>query len=193
MPLTSNRALTKHGVLMIVLGTFVCALGTFMAKPAWEDLGYVLAAALTTACLVTSVRSIGIIRARALPNSLLRVYLAGGASSIACCMIFWLVQPSRLDVHVVGILVAVLGLFWASCYMRLAFYFRANVIQSGLLSILAAFTCSVGIILASRAGLSKLGVVTASGCYMIVLGAQVYLTAAFLHLQVARSNSTTQG
>ena len=186
MPLKSNLQLTKHGVLMIALGTLVCALGSFMARPVREQMGYILAAGLTAACLLIAFRSLGIMRTRTMPQGLGRIYLAGGALSIVCCIVFWLVQPGGLDIRLLGILAALLGLFWASCYMRLAFQFSANAIQSGMFSILAATTCSLGIILAARSGLSKLDVVTADGCYMILLGIQVYLTAAFLHREFER-------
>lgn len=188
MPLTSNLQLTKHGVLMIALGTLVCALGSLMARPVREQLGYILAGIITIACLLIAYRSLGL-RARTMPQGLMRIYLAGGILSIACCMVFWLVQPGAPDIRVLGVIAALLGLFWGSCYMRLAFHYSANPIQSGAFSILAATTSSLGIILASRSGLSKLGVVTADGCYMIMLGVQVYLTAAFLHREVARTQA----
>lgn len=186
MPLISNLQLTKHGVLMIALGTLVCALGSLMARPVREQLGYILAGIITVACLLIAYRSLGL-RARTMSQGLMRIYLAGGILSIACCMVFWLVQPGSLDIRVLGVIAALLGLFWGSCYMRLAFHYSANPIQSGAFSILAATTFSLGIILATRSGLSKLGVVTADGCYMIMLGVQVYLTAVFLHRKVARA------
>jgi hypothetical protein len=189
MPLTSNLQLTKQGVLMIALGTLVCALGSLMARPVREQVGYILAAVLTAVCLLIAFRSMGILKTRAMPQNLMRIYLAGGILSIVCCMVFWLVQPGNLDIRALGILAALLGLFWSSCYMRLAFQYSANPIQSGMFSILAAITSSFGIILATRSGLSRLGVVTADGCYMILLGVQVYLTAVFLHREVARTQT----
>ncbi len=189
MPPTSNLQLTKHGVLMIALGTLVCALGSLMVRPVREQVGYILAAVLTAACLLIAFRSLGILKRRTMSQSLTRIYLAGGILSIACCMIFWLVQPGGFDIRVLGMLAALLGLFWGSCYMRLAFHYSASPIQSGAFSILAATTSSLGIILAARSGLSKLGVVTADGCYMILLGVQVYLTAAFLHRQLSRTQA----
>lgn len=177
---------------MIALGTLVCALGSLMARPVREQVGYVLAAVLTAACLLIAFRSLGIMKTRTMPQGLMRVYLAAGALSIACCMVFLLVQPGAQDIRVLGILAALLGLFWASCYMRLAFHFSANPLQSGTFSILAATTSSLGIILAARSGLSKLDVVTADGCYMIMLGVQVYLTAAFLHREFERVQTSSR-
>lgn len=192
MPLTSNLQLTKHGVLMIALGTLVCALGSLMARPVREQSGYILAAILTAASLLIAFRSLGILRTRTMPQAQIRIYLAGGILSIACCMIFWVIQPQNFDIRLLGMLAALLGLFWASCYMRLAFHYSANPIQSASFSILAATTSSLGIILATRSDLSKLGAVTADGCYMILLGVQVYLTAAFLHREGVRAQALSR-
>ena len=189
MPPRANVTLTKHGVLMIAFGTLVCALGSLMARPVREQMGYILAVALTAACLLIAYRSLGIFTSNAIPQGLTRIYLAGGLLSIVSCVVFWLVEPGGLDLRVLGILTALLGLFWGSCYMRLAFDARGNALQSGMFSILAATTSSLGIIVATRSGLSKFGEVTADGCYLILLGVQVYLTAVFLHREVARVQS----
>jgi len=160
-----------------------------MARPAHEQLGYILATAVTAGCLLIAMISFGIRQTGPVPPRLIRAYFSAGVASIACCIVFWLIQPGSFDVRVVGILAGVLGLFWGSCYMRLAFYFQPKSMQARTLSILAAITSSFGIIVATRTGLSRLGVVTAVGCYMIMLGIQVYLTAAFLHLETARVRS----
>ena len=186
MPPRTSFDLTKHGILMIALGTMVCALGSLMARPAHEQLGYILAAALTAVCLLIAFVSFGIRQTGPVPRSLITAYFGAGIASIACCMTFWLIQPGSIDLYVVGILAGLLGLFWGSCYMRLAFYFPPKSVQASTLSILAAISSSFGIIVATRTGLSRLGVVTADGCYMIILGVQVYLTSAYLHRQGER-------
>jgi hypothetical protein len=189
MPPRTSFDLTKHGILIIALGTLVCALGSLMARPVHEQLGYVLAAAATAACLLIAFVSFGIRQARPVPQRLIRAYFAAGIASIVCCMAFWLIQPGNIEVRAVGILAGLLGLFWGSCYMRLAFYFQPRSFQARTLSILAAMTSCFGIIVATRTGLSKLGAVTTVGCYMIMLGVQIYLTAAFLHREAARASS----
>lgn len=187
-----SPSLTKHGVLMIGFGTALCALGTLMAKPTNEQLGYMLAGALTVLCLLITCIFLGTRENRTFPQRLGAIYLIVGASSIACSLIFWLIQAASVDLRALGILAGVLGLFWGSWYMRLAFQFQSNATKAFILCSLAATTSSFGIILATRSGLSKLTTVTLVGCYMIILGVQIYLTAAFLHREYARARVLEQ-
>ena len=180
-------SLTKNGVLLIGLGTAMCALGSFMAKPTHEQLGYVLAEVLATLCLLIVGFSAGIPENPMPPRRPGTVYLAAGASSLLCCLIFWLIQSASIDLRLLGILAGLHGLFWGTWYMRLAFQFQSNSIKQLTLAALAATTSSLGIILATRPGLSKLGSVTTVGCYMIILGLQLYLTSAFLYRDFAKA------
>ena len=182
-----SGVLTKHGVLMIAFGTALCALGSLMVRPVREQIGYAVAAALTALCLLTAWLSLGIRRKGPVAHRLSPFYVLGGAASIVCSLIFWLVQSASIDLRVVGILAGLVGLLWASCYMRLAYQFQSSTIKAAILCGLAATTSSIGIIVATRSGLSKLSSVTAVGCYLIVLGAQIYLTAAFLHREHLRA------
>jgi hypothetical protein len=186
--LQSTRfSLTNNGVLLIGLGTAMCALGSFMAKPTYEQLGYVLAEVLAALCFLIVAVSVGIRENPMLPRRPGAVYLVAGASSLVCCLIFWLLQSASVDLRLLGILAGLHGLFWGTWYMRLAFKFQSNSIKQLTLAALAATTSSLGIILATRPGLSKLGSVTLVGCYMIILGLQLYLTSAFLYREFAKA------
>ena len=182
-----SKSLTKNGVLMIGLGTALCALGSLMAKPINERLGYALAEVLAALCLLIVGVSVGLRENSTLPRRPGTVYLAAGASSLVCCMLFWLIQSASIDLRLLGILAGLHGLFWGTWYMRLAFQFQSNSIKQLTLAALAATTSFLGIILATRPGLSKLGSVTAVGCYMIILGLQLYLTSAFLYREFAKA------
>jgi hypothetical protein len=182
-----SNSLTKHGVLMIALGTTLCALGSLMVRPVREEIGYVVAAALTAFCLLTAWLSLGIRPRMKVSRRPSPRYLAVGAASIVCSLLFWLFQSASIDLRVLGILAGLVGLLWASWYMRLAYQFQSSSIKAAMLCGLAATTSSIGIIVATRSGLSKLSSVTAVGCYLIVLGVQIYLTAAFLHREHARA------
>jgi hypothetical protein len=187
-----SKSLTKNGVLMIGLGTALCALGSLMAKPINEQLGYLLAEVLTALCLVLVCVTAGIRENDALPRRLGAVYLAAGAASIVCCFALWLVQSASVDLRLLGILAGLHGLVWGAWYLKLAFHFQANSAKQLTLVAAAATTSSLGIILATRSGLSKLTSVTAAGCYMIVLGMQLYLTSAFLYREYARATADSR-
>lgn len=180
-------SLTKNGILMIGLGTTICALGSLMAKPANEQLGYVLAEVLAALCLLLVGVTVGIRENPMLPQRPSTVYLAAGASSIVCCLIFWRIQSASADLRLLGILAGLHGLFWGAWYLRLAFHFQSNSIRQITLAATAATTSSLGIILATRPGLGELDSVTAVGCYMILLGMQLYLTSAFLYREYAKA------
>ena len=184
-----SNSLSKHGAGMIILGTTVCALGSLMSKPTHEALGYVLAAALTALCLLITLLSLGPRKQWVPQRRLLPVYLVGGASLIACCMISWLIQPGIIDIRMVGVLAGLLGLVWGYWYMKLAFRLQSNSLQARTMSVLAAAISSLGIMLATRTDLSKLTAVTSVGGYIILLGVQVYLTAAFLHRELLRERA----
>lgn len=184
---STSVSLTNNGVLLIGLGTAMCALGSFMAKPTQEQLGYVLAEMLAALCLLIVAVSVGMRENPMLPRRPATVYLAAGASSLVCCLLFWLIQSASADLRLLGILAGLLGLFWGTWYMRLAFQFQTNSIKQLTLAALAATTSSLGIILATRPGLSKLSSVTVVGCYMIILGLQLYLTSAFLYREFAKA------
>jgi uncharacterized membrane protein HdeD (DUF308 family) len=184
---STSVPLTKNGVLLIGLGTAMCALGSFMTKPTHEQSGYVLAEVLAVLCLLIVGVSVGIGENPMLPRRPGTVYLTAGAASLVCCLIFWLLQSASIDLRLLGIVAGLHGLFWGTWYMRLAFQFQSNSIKQLTLAALAATTSSLGIILATRPGLSKLSSVTVVGCYMIILGLQLYLTSAFLYREFAKA------
>lgn len=184
---TEGRNLTKHGVLMIGLGTALCAMGSLMAKPTGEEIGYVLAAALSALCLLIVCISLVIQENRALPQLLTPIHLVAGVSSIVCCLVFWLIQSASIDLRLLCIFTGLMGLFWGFWYMRLAVEFQSKSIKALVLCGLAGATSSIGIVLVTRSGLSKLSSVATCGCYMIALGVQIYLTAAFLYREHARA------
>ncbi len=190
--LTTKRvisdSLLKHGALMIVLGTGVCALGSLMAKPVHEQVGYVSAAVFLTAGLVIALLSPGLRSLSALPRLLANTY-AAIASLMVCYLAVQGYRVGSFELPMVGLITALLALCWGFRYISLACTFPSYSPQAYGLCALAAADSSFGVILASRTGLGKLGIVTMAGCYVIALGIQVYLTAVLLHRGVARARA----
>ena len=183
-----SDSLLKHGVLMIALGTAVCGLGSLMAKPIHQQLGYVLAAIFLGAGLLFALLVPGHRVMRGLPRLVTAAYVAIGLLMV-CYVAFSAIQGGSLEMPVVGLLAGLLALYWASRYITLACSFQAYSPQAIGLSALAAANSSFGVILATRIGLSKLGIVTLAGCYIIILGVQIYLTAVALHREVMREGT----
>jgi hypothetical protein len=180
-----SDSLLKHGILMITLGTAVCALGSVMAKPIHQGLGYLIAATAIGTCLLIALLSTGLWRRPESSRRIATAYIAVG-SAMACYAIFMEIQLNSPDIAVVSLLAGLLGLFWGSWYLTTAFTFPPSSSQAMGLSIVAAANSSFGVILGTRTELSKLTTVTVSGCYVILLGVQIYLTAVMFHREMVR-------
>lgn len=174
------------GGLMIGLGMALGMLGSMMTDPVREQVPYTSASILTALCLLIVIFLLAIPESRAFPRYAVNVYLLAGAASAGCCLVYLLLQSSLTDVHLLGVLAALHGLFWGAWYMRLAFRFRSSSLKALVLCILAATTASMGIIVGTRSGLTMFGCITSVACYMLALGIQIFTTAAFLYREYAR-------
>jgi hypothetical protein len=183
-----SDSLLKHGVLMIVLGTAICGLGSLMVRPIHEQLGYVGAAMLLSAELLISLLTMGLRGIGRLPRRVTTAYIAIGLLMV-CYVAISAVQGGSFEMPLVGLLGGLVALYWASRYIALASSFPAYSPQAIGLCALAAANSSFGVILATRTGLGKMGVVTMAGCYLILLGVQIYLTAVVLHREGFRERA----
>jgi len=170
---------------MITLGTAVCALGSAMAKPIHQELGYVVAATAIGGYLLIALLSAGLREKQAFSRRITTGYIAAG-SMMVCYTIFMAIQSNSFEMPVVSLLAGLLGLFWGSWYLTIAFTFPPASPQAVGLCALAAANSSFGVILGTRAELSKLTTVTVSGCFAILLGIQIYLTAVMFHHELMR-------
>jgi hypothetical protein len=176
-----SNSLAGQGVLMLCLGMALSALGSVMANPLHAELGYGLAAVLTSLCLLVAVIHLGVLEVREGSRRPVAIYLLAAGSSITCWLIFWLAQSASADIRFLGILAGLHGLFWGLWYVRLAIRFQSYAAKAVVLCFLAASTSCVGIILATWPELTKLSSVTVVACYLSFIGTQILLTAAFLH------------
>lgn len=183
--------LLKHGILMICLGTAVCALGSLMGKPIRAQLGYIIAGTVIAACLLVVLITLGRRETQAFPQRMATAFVAVGFLMV-CSMLFSIIQSGSFDIPIVGVLACLLGLFWSSWYVSLAFKFPPSSPQAVGLCSLAAANSSFGVILATRTSYGKLSIVIASGCYIIVVGVQIYLTAALLYWELMRAKVPDQ-
>ena len=180
-----SESLLMQGVMLIAAGTAACALGSLMARPAYQQTGYFIAALIIAGCLLVAVLSLRV-RGRGVLSRPMAIAYIGAGLAMVCYAAFSGLQSSPQEIPVVGLLAGLLGLFWSARCMMFAFSFPPNSIQAVGLCALAATNSSFGIIVATRTELSRLGMVVLSGCYVIVLGIQLYLTAVMVHRELAR-------
>jgi hypothetical protein len=174
------------GGLMIGLGMALGVLGSLMSNPSREQIGYASAVILTALGLLTALFVLGISERKTLPRQSASGYPLADGVSIACCLVYWLVQSAFVDLRLLAVMAALHGLFWGAWYLRLAFQFRANSKKSLVLCTVGAATSSFGIVLGTISGFTRFSCVSAVGCFMIGLGIEIFVTAAFLHREYAR-------
>jgi hypothetical protein len=186
-----TESLLKHGMLMIALGTAVCALGSLMAQPIRRELGHLIASTAIGTYLLIALLSAGLREKQVFSQRITAAYFAVG-SGMVCYAILVAIQSNSLDEPLVSLIVGLLGLFWASWYLRIAFTFSAVSPQAIGLCALAAVNSSLSVTIGTRTELSKLTSVTVSGCYTILLGVQIYITAVVFHSVLEREKVVDQ-
>lgn len=169
------------GVLTLCLGIALSSLGSLMANPRLDELGYTTTVVLTALCLLITGVYAEMLANRTRHGRPVANYLLVGAFSIACWLIFWLIQSTSLDIRLLVLLAGLHGLFWGLWYLRLSLHFQAYARKAVVLSVLAATTSSLGIILATQSQLSRLTAVTAVACYMTFIGIQLLFTTVYLY------------
>ena len=178
-----SPSLIAYGVLTVCLGMILSVCGTFMSNPMRDELGYLLAEVFTGFCLLIASVFLGVMRAQTESTRNVATYLLAWTASTVCWFVCWLFQPSTEDFPLLLSLTGLHGLFWGLWCVGLALDFRSLKARALVLCAFGGTTCSLGIILATRSGISRLGAVTAAACYMLFLGTQTLLTAVLLHRQ----------
>ena len=168
---------------MICAGTAICALGSLMARPAYQQTGNVVATLFIAGCLLVALLSPLFGDRKVLSRPMAIAYIAVG-SAMVCYVAISTLQSGSSEIPAVGILAGLLGLFWSAWFMTLAFGYQPRTPQAVGLCALAAVNSSFSFILGTRNEPGKLGIVALSGCYVIILGVQIYLTAVMLHREV---------
>ena len=187
-----SLSLVAYGVLTVSLGMILSVCGTFMTHPLGEELGYLLAEVFTGFCLLVASVFLGVLRAKTESTRNVAVYLMAWTASIALWFVCWLFQPPTQDFPLLLSLAGLHGLFWGLWCVGLALNFRTLKARAFLLCMLGGTTCSIGIILATRSGITRFSAVTAAACFMLFLGTQTLFTAVLLHREFEKRKILTQ-
>jgi hypothetical protein len=156
-----------------------------MVKPAYEQTGYLITSLVIGACLLVALLSPRLAAKQGLSRSrsIAITYIAV-SSMMVCYVAVSTLQSGSRELPVVSTLAGLLGLFWAARFVTLAFKFQPRTPQALGLCALAAANSSFAIMLGLRVEPGKIGNVVLAGCYVIILGVQIYLTAVMLHREL---------
>jgi len=176
----SRRYLVCHSLLMLGLGTSLFFLASIMTNPEHEESGYIVAVALTCLTLIAALTYQARSAKHEGNNQMIRIQIVTGSLTIGSWAVFWLIRSAPVELRLLCILAGLHGLYWGLWYLRLAFVVSTNRNKAIPLSVLAAITTVLGIVIATEPDLTKLSVVTAVSCFTMFLGVQILLTSAFL-------------
>ena len=95
-----RQYLLGQGLLMLCLGTALFVISSTMANPTFEGSGYLIAVLLVASCLLFNGVYHGVLASRIRARLPIRIYLIACASSIACWLIFWLLQSAPMDIKI---------------------------------------------------------------------------------------------
>ncbi len=178
-----RQSLMGHGVFMLGFGIALTCLASLMTNPELSRFGYSAAVVMTAVCLLFAslIVYLGGLANSAHQTPQMRIYLLGGGGTLAGWLIVWLLRSAPGDIPLLAVMAVFYGLFWGLWLIRLAFHFHAYRGKAATLSVLAAITSTLGIILATQPGMSKITAVTAVACYMTYIGILILLTTLLVY------------
>jgi hypothetical protein len=172
--------LVGNGASTLILGMSLFALASAMANPAFDKICYAVAVILVASSLLINGLYHGIQASGKRLDRSTAVYFIACAISVACWLIFWLIQSASTDMRLLSLLAGLQGLFWSLWYIRLALRIQASNRKAAMLCTLAATTSFLGIVLSTQSHLSTLASVTEVACFTAFIGVQILLTAIYL-------------
>ena len=178
-----RQSLMGHGVFMLGFGIALTCLASLMTNPELSRFGYSAAVVMTAVCLLFAslIVYLGGLANSAHQTPQMRIYLLGGGGTLAGWLIVWLLRSAPGDIPLLAVMAVFYGLFWGLWLIRLAFHFHAYRGKAATLSVLAALTSTLGIILATQPGMSEITAVTAVACYMTYIGILILLTTLLVY------------
>ena len=183
-----NRSLLLHGVLMIAVGTSACALASTMTKPDCQKIGYLLASSLIAGYLLVIAVYLGLRKLPPVPRTVAMPHMAA-VVGLTCFAVYSTLASGPADIHIVWLLAAFIGLFWAAWDVTLAVRFSSRRLQGLGFASIAAANSALSVMLVTGPSSNPVSAVSASGAFLIVVGVQVYISSALLHRELRHDSS----
>lgn len=163
---------TVNGVLMLALGTALFTTEPMLTNPSLETLGYQIDVVLTALCLLASCIHLGLL-ARRSSRRQVGIYLLFTELLVAGWLLLWIARSTPLDLRALVVLAGWHGVFWGMWLVKLASQLRSYPIRAASISIFAAITSALGLIIATQASLTRLTAVTLVSCYTLYIGVSI--------------------
>jgi hypothetical protein len=168
-------SLIAYGVLSVVLGMALFAIGSVMTDPTYEQVGYLVSEVFTLLCLLISAVFTFMMRSNKTCPRGFTVYGLALAVSVLCWLGLWIRQPFNDSDRILLSLVALHGLLWGARCVTMSAQSELSSGRSIALVLAGATACAAGIMLATQSGTTRLAAVTAAACYMLCLGLQLFV------------------
>lgn len=178
------RDLAAHGALMLCLGLAACTLASFMATPAFAQIGYSIAVVLSALCLLISGSYFGVTVYRERYDIRIFNYLMIGVLSICVWSAIWLIRSAPTDLCLLSLIAGMHGAVWSLWYVRLAFHLKTSSEKAALLSVVAATTSFLGIVLSTQTQPSRLSAVAVVAYFSLFIGIQILLITMYLYREL---------
>ena len=175
------RYLMSHGALMLCFGLAACTLASFMATPAVAQIGYAIAVLLLAICLLISGIYFGVAVYRERHHLDIFNYFTAGLLSIGAWSVMWLIRSAPIDLRLLSLLAGMQGAVLSLWYLRLALHLKAFPVKATLLSIVAATTSFLAMVLSTQFQPSLLSAVAVTAYFSMFIGIQILLTGMYLY------------
>ena len=163
---------TTDGLLTLALGTALFTTEPLLTNPRFQEFGYILDVVLTGLCLLVASIHLGVL-ARSSSRRQLGVYLLLTEFLMACWLLLWIARSMPIDLRLLLVLAGWHGVFWGLWLIKLAHQLRLYPVRAALVSIFAATTSAMGMILSIQPSLTRPTAVTLISCYTMYIGVSI--------------------
>jgi hypothetical protein len=155
-----------------------------MATPAFVQIGYTMAVVLLAICLLISGINLGVVVYRERYHLRIFNYLMVGLLSLGAWSVIWLIRSAPIDLRLLSLLTGVQGAVLSLWYVRLALHLKSLPEKATLLSIVAATTSFLAMVLSTQFQPSRLSAVAVIAYFSMFIGMQILLTAMYLYREL---------
>jgi len=163
---------TANGMLMLALGTALFTTEPLLTNPRLQSFGYILDSILTGVSLLIVSTYLGLL-AKHSSRRQIGIYLLLTEFLIASWLLLWIARSLPLDLRLLLVLAGWHGIFWGLWLLTLAHQLRSHPIGAAVISVFAATTSAMGMIISTQASLTRPTTVTLVSCYTMYIGVAI--------------------